>query len=98
MRSASATLDPASTHKGSAPIEGRREESEGFTGGQRCPLVGPRAAALLQHLNAREHLHRQARRPSSSTSSARERVNAHHERRGAAEQVSNLDRLGDLGF
>jgi len=35
---------------------------------------------------------------SSSSLPARERVNAHHQRRDAAEQVSNLDRLGDLGF
>jgi hypothetical protein len=29
---------------------------------------------------------------------ALERVAAHHERRGTAEQTSDLDRLGDLGF
>jgi hypothetical protein len=39
----------------------------------------------------------QLRRPSSSLPPG-ECVNAHHERPGAADQVTNLDRLGDTGF
>jgi hypothetical protein len=34
----------------------------------------------------------------SSRWPARQPLNVHHERCGAAEQVSDLDRLGDLGF